>query len=59
METNANPTPGAGGRPPWGQIWTTVFVALFIVLLFLLGRSMLDHRFFRGEREHQNGSIGQ
>jgi hypothetical protein len=37
----------------------TVFLAIFFVLLYLLGRSMVDHRFFRGGRIHENGSIGQ
>jgi hypothetical protein len=37
----------------------TVFLAIFFVLLYLLGRNMVDHRFFRGGRIHENGSIGQ
>lgn len=35
------------------------FIALFVVLVFLLGLSMVHHRFFRGERVHHNGSVGQ
>jgi len=37
----------------------TLFLAVLFLLLFLLGRSMVEHRFFRGGREHNNGSIGQ
>jgi hypothetical protein len=29
------------------------------VILFLLGQSMVRHRFFEGGRFHRNGSIGQ
>jgi hypothetical protein len=29
------------------------------VIFFLLGQTMLRHRFFQGERSHRNGSIGQ
>jgi hypothetical protein len=59
METASNPAPRQEQRPPAGRIWVILFVAVFFVLLFLLGRSMEQHRFFRGGRVHQNGSIGQ
>jgi hypothetical protein len=32
---------------------------VFFLLVLLLGLSMVHHRFFRGERVHQNGSVGQ
>jgi uncharacterized integral membrane protein len=59
METGSNSTPRSEQRPAAGRIWTVIFVALIFVLLFLLGRSMVEHRFFRGGRVHDNGSIGQ
>ena len=49
------PTP-AGREPPFGQF---VFVFVLVVILFLLGQSMVRHRFFQGGREHGNGPIGQ
>ncbi len=36
-----------------------LFVMVFFVLVLLLGLSMVHHRFFQGEREHRNGSVGQ
>jgi hypothetical protein len=36
-----------------------MFAAVLAVILFLLGQSMVRHRFFQGGREHRNGSIGQ
>jgi hypothetical protein len=34
-------------------------VAVLFVLILLLGLSMVHHRFFQGQREHSNGSLGQ
>jgi hypothetical protein len=59
METGSNLAPQTERRPPSGRIWIVVLAAILFVLLFLLGRSMVEHRFFRGERVHQNGSVGQ
>jgi hypothetical protein len=59
METDSNLAPQREGRAPSGRIWIAVFVAIFVILLFLLGRSMVQHRFFRGARVHENGSVGQ
>jgi hypothetical protein len=52
------PTP-AGREPPSFGIGQFVFVVVLAVILFLLGRSMVRHRFFQGGRDHRNGSIGQ
>jgi hypothetical protein len=59
MDKDANPA----GRPEQkrnlsGMI-TILFVAVFFLLVLLLGVTMVQHRFFRGERVHQNGSVGQ
>ncbi len=59
METDSNSGQGPGPRPLSGRIWVIIFVAIFFVLLFWLGQSMVQHRFFRGGRVHQNGSVGQ
>jgi hypothetical protein len=36
-----------------------LFVLLLALLFFLLGHSMVSHRFFQGGRVHRNGSVGQ
>jgi hypothetical protein len=59
MESGSNSAQGSRQEPRSGQIWVVLFVAIFFVLLVLLGRSMVEHRFFRGGRIHQNGSVGQ
>jgi len=59
METDSNLAPQPERKPPSGRIWTVVFVAIFFILFFLLAASMVQHRFFRGGRVHENGSIGQ
>jgi len=48
-----------GREPPSFGIGHFLFAAVLAVILFLLGQSMVRHRFFRGGREHWNGSIGQ
>jgi hypothetical protein len=46
-------------EPPLFRVGQFLFVAVLAVILFLLGQSMVRHRFFQGGREHRNGSIGQ
>lgn len=58
METHPNSAKNSPSRPIPTQIWTAIFVAVFVILLFLLGQAMVQHRFFRGGWEQQNGSIG-
>ena len=53
-----NLTPG-GREPPSFGIAQFVFAAVLAVIFFLLGQSMVRHRFCQGGREHLNGSIGQ
>jgi len=59
MESNLHPMSKPGRKPLPPVLATVVFIAVFVVLVFLLGRSMIDHRFFEGGRMHENGSIGQ
>ncbi len=59
MEIHSNPAPQGESKPHRLGIWKFVFVAIFFILLFLLGDSMVQHRFFSGGRVHDNGSIGQ
>ena len=57
--TTSNTTSPAGSKPPSFGIGQFLFVVVLVVVLFLLGQSMVRHRFFGGQRVHRNGSIGQ
>src|ERR1039458_6626643 len=57
-ETMDNRAP-AGRDPSAFGIGKFLFVVVLAVILFLLGQSMVRHRFFEGGRFHGNGSIGQ
>jgi len=59
MESEMNSEPRNGVKQPWLGIGRALFVIILFVLILLLGQSMVSHRFFQGERVHQNGSIGQ
>ena len=59
METELRPTTHPERKPPWSGIWKVFCFAVFLALLVLLAQSMVEHRFFQGERVHSNGSIGQ
>jgi hypothetical protein len=41
------------------RVGKVLLVAVLFVLFFLLGQSMVRHRFFQGGRYHANGSVGQ
>jgi hypothetical protein len=48
-----------GEKPPSFGTREWLFALLLLVLFFLLGQSMVHHRFFQGGRVHRNGSVGQ
>jgi len=54
-----NTTPPAGREPPSFGIGQFLFVVILAVIFFLLGQSMVRHRFHQGGRVHRNGSMGQ
>jgi hypothetical protein len=54
-----NPTGPAQPKPPSFGTKEFLFVLFLAVIFFLLGHSMVRHRFFEGGRVHRNGSIGQ
>jgi hypothetical protein len=58
MITYLNSTDSEGRKPSSLGI-QIVFTVVLVVILFLLGQSMVRHRFFQGGRFHQNGSVGQ
>jgi hypothetical protein len=58
--TISSNTPGSGDQKPrWNEIRKFLFIVALVVIFYLLGRSMVRHRFFQGGRTHPNGSIGQ
>jgi hypothetical protein len=52
-------TSPAGREPPSFGIGRFLFVVVLAAVFFLLGQSMVRHRFFQGGRVHRNGSVGQ
>jgi hypothetical protein len=59
METDLKETPAAESKSQLAEILKIAFVVLFFVLVLLLALSMVDHRFFQGQRLRHNGTIGQ
>ena|GEM_PF-1370937 len=59
MAKAANSSHPSERKTPLFQVVKVAFIALFVALVFLLGLSMVHHRFFRGGRVHHNGSVGQ
>ena len=59
MDEDVNLTARPEQKPPPLGFLRIVFVVVFFLLVLLLGISMVHHRFFQGEREHRNGSVGQ
>jgi hypothetical protein len=59
MITYLNTTESEGRKPSLLGTGQIVFTVVLVVILFLLGQSMVRHRFFQGGRFHQNGSVGQ
>ena len=59
MDKDANVEARPDQKRPLSVIITTLFIMVFALLIFLLGVTMVHHRFFRGGRVHQNGSVGQ
>jgi hypothetical protein len=59
METDSKPELQPGQRPRSAAMWKVLIVAVLVVLFYLLAQSMVDHRFFEGQRVHNNGSVGQ
>ena len=48
MRPNSNMTGPAGRNSPWRGTVKFLFLVLLGVMIFLLGRDMVRHRFFRG-----------
>jgi hypothetical protein len=59
MANGANSSPDPERKTPLLLALKIGLIALFVVIVFLLGLSMVHHRFFQGQRVHHNGSVGQ
>ena len=59
MANDAKPSPDPDRQSTLLQVVRYLLLAVFVAMLFLLGLSMVHHRFFQGERVHRNGSVGQ
>jgi len=59
MPSPLNPTDPQQKKPPSFGPREFLFVVFLAVIFFLLGHSMVRHRFFQGGRFHRNGSLGQ
>jgi hypothetical protein len=51
--------PQAARNTQLAGILKILFIVVFFALVLLLSQSMVHHRFFQGERVHDNGSVGQ
>jgi hypothetical protein len=59
MATGLNSTAFERQRSPWARVVQVLLIATFAVAVFLLGLSMVHHRFFQGSRVDQNGHVRQ
>jgi hypothetical protein len=57
MTKNANKEAPERQESPWFQIGKFLFVVVLAVAVFLLGLSMVNHRFFRGGYINQHGVL--
>jgi hypothetical protein len=59
FNTTGNSTDPQEPKPPTFGTREFLFVVFLAIIFFMLGHSMVQHRFFQGGRVHRNGSIGQ
>jgi hypothetical protein len=59
MASPSSPNRPEEQKPPSFGAREFLFVVFLAVILFLLGHSLVRHRFFQGGRVHRNGSLGQ
>jgi hypothetical protein len=57
MAIDSSTTGRPGPKSPWFGIGRLLFVVILVILFFLLGQSMLRHRFFRGGSVNRIGSL--
>jgi hypothetical protein len=57
MISDSNTTGSAARNSPWLGIVKFLFIAILIVIIFLLGLDMAHHRFHQGGRVNQNDTL--
>ena len=57
MPVDSNTTSQPGPPSLWFGIGRFLFVVILVVVIFLLGPSMVRHRFFRGGWVNRNGTV--
>jgi hypothetical protein len=59
MTTDLKPRPPEREKSPWFQVGRFLFLIALAVVFFLLGQSMVRHRFHQGSRMDRYGHIKQ
>ena len=59
VATNLNTTAPEKQKSPWFRVAQVLLLATFVVAVYLLGLSMVHHRFFKGSRVDQYGHVRQ
>jgi len=59
MTTDLNTTATERQQSPWSRVVQVLLLATFVVAVYLLGLSMVHHRFFQGSRVDQRGHVRQ
>jgi hypothetical protein len=59
MATDLNTTASQGQKSPWFRVVQVLLVAILVLAVYLLGLSMVHHRFVQGSRLDQNGHVRQ
>lgn len=57
MTVNLNKPASEGRQSPWVQFVRVLLLIAFVVTVFLIGSSMVHHRFFRGGRIDRYGRV--
>jgi len=59
MTTDPNTNAPERQISPWFRVVQVLLLATFVVAIYLLGLSMVHHRFFKGSRIDQFGHVRQ
>jgi hypothetical protein len=59
MTTDLKPTDPKREKSPWFRVGQFLFLVALAIAFFLLGQSMVRHRFFQGSRMDRHGHIRQ
>ncbi len=59
MTVNLNKPASENQESPWVRVIQVLLLVTFVVAVYLIGLSMVHHRFFRGGRLDQYGHVRQ